>query len=312
MPIKIQNDLPARAVLESENIFVMDESRAQTQDIRPLSICILNLMPLKADYETQILRALSNTPLQVEVTFLNVTSHESKNTSASHLNHFYTDFESICRQHFDGMIISGAPVENMDFEEVEYWEEVKMIMDWTEAHVTSTMFICWGALAGLFYLYDIPKIKLAKKLSGIYTHRVLDRRQPLVRSFDDIFTAPHSRYYGVSTSDIIANPFLQLLCESREAGAYLIQSTDGKRIFLLGHPEYDRMSLDMEYTRDVKRGLNPDIPEHYYENDDPHTTPLLTWRGHANTVFTNWLNFYVYQATPYKWNEAEENENEPD
>lgn len=301
MPIKVQNDLPARAVLESENIFVMDENRAETQDIRPLNICILNLMPLKIDYETQILRALSNTPLQVEVTFVNVSGHESKNTSASHLNHFYTDFASIRENHYDGMIITGAPVEKLDFEEVEYWDEMKEIMDWTRENVTSTMFICWGALAGLYYLHDIPKVPLEKKLSGIYTHRVLDRKQPLVRSFDDVFTAPHSRYYGVNTADIISNPNLELLCESKEAGTYLVQSRDGRQIFVLGHPEYDRMSLDMEYTRDVNRGINPDIPEHYYENDNPEITPVLTWRGHANTLFTNWLNFYVYQATPYKW-----------
>lgn len=299
MPIKVQKDLPARAVLESENIFVMDERRAETQDIRPLQICILNLMPIKQDYETQILRALSNTPLQVEVTFLNVATHESKNTSASHLNHFYTDFEAVRRRRYDGMIITGAPVETLPFEEVEYWEEITAIMDWTVSNVTSTMYICWGALAGLYYHFGIPKVMLPRKLSGIYSHRVLDRKIPLVRSFDDIFYAPHSRYCGVRTEDVTAHPQLQLLAESEVAGAYLIKSCDGKQIFVLGHPEYDRMSLDAEYRRDLEKGIAPDIPEHYYENDDPDITPLLTWRGHANTLYTNWLNFYVYQETPY-------------
>lgn len=299
MPIKVQMDLPARAVLESENIFVMDERRAETQDIRPLQICILNLMPIKQDYETQILRALSNTPLQVEVTFLNVSTHESKNTSASHLNHFYTDFEAIRRHHYDGMIITGAPVETLSFEEVEYWEEITAIMDWTVSNVTSTMYICWGALAGLYYHFGIPKVMLPRKLSGIYAHRVIDRKIPLVRSFDDVFYAPHSRYCGVRTEDVVAHPRLQLLAESEDAGVYLVKSCDGKQIFVLGHPEYDRMSLDAEYRRDLEKGIDPDIPEHYYENDNPDITPLLTWRGHANTLYTNWLNFYVYQETPY-------------
>ena len=299
MPIKVQNELPARTVLESENIFVMDENRAQQQDIRPLQICILNLMPVKQDYETQLLRALSNTPLQVEVTFLNVVSHESKNTPASHLKTFYTNFDAVEKQRFDGMIITGAPVENLDFTEVEYWDEVTRIMDWANRNVTSTMYICWGALAGLNYHFGIPKVTLEKKISGIYRHRVLDRRNPLVRSFDDFFTAPHSRFAGVRTEDIVNNPSLQLLAVSEEAGPYLIKSIDGKQIFVLGHPEYDRMSLDSEYRRDVSRGLNPEVPEHYYENDDPTITPVLTWRGHANTLYTNWLNFFVYQETPY-------------
>lgn len=303
MPIKVQDSLPARNVLESENIFVMDENRAEKQDIRPLKICILNLMPVKQDYETQLLRALSNTPLQVEVTFLNVVSHESKNTPASHLNHFYTNFDAIRKTKFDGMIITGAPVENLDFSEVEYWGEVTKIMDWTTTHVTSTMFICWGALAGLNYFYDIPKVSLEKKLSGIYSHRVLDRTNPLIRSFDDVFYVPHSRYAGVRKEDIVAHPNLTLLAESEEAGPYLIKSVDGKQIFVMGHPEYDRMSLDGEYRRDVGRGLNPEVPAHYYENDDPATTPLLTWRGHANTLYTNWLNFFVYQETPYNLGE---------
>ncbi|MBO4390985.1 MAG: homoserine O-succinyltransferase [Lachnospiraceae bacterium] len=304
MPIKVPNHLPARETLEAENIFVMDENRAMSQDIRPLRICILNLMPIKQDYETQLLRALSNSPLQVEMTFLNVVSHESKNTSASHLNQFYTDLSSVKDQHFDGMIITGAPVEKLDFEEVEYWEEITQMIDWSRTHVTSVMYICWGALAGLYYLHGIEKEPLERKLSGIYRHRVLDRRIPLVRSFDDVFDAPHSRYFGVKREDIEKDPSLVLLAESREAGPYLVCSKDGREVYVLGHPEYDRMTLDMEYHRDLGKGLNPDIPEHYYEQDDPRITPLLTWRGHANTLYSNWLNFYVYQETPYEWDEA--------
>lgn len=300
MPIRVDNDLPAREILESENIFMMGEDRADTQEIRPLEIAILNLMPLKPDYEIQLLRALSNTPLQVNVTYLNVSSHVSRHTSASHINKFYTTFESVSRMYFDGLIITGAPVETMEFEEVAYWEELTRIMDWTRTNVTSTLHICWGALAGLYYHYGIRKVSTGKKLSGIYRHRVLDRCEPIVRSFDDVFDAPHSRYYGVEKADILSNPQLMLLAESKEAGCYLIRDSRGN-IYLLGHPEYDRMSLDAEYRRDLEKGMDAEIPVHYYENDDPTMTPLLTWRGHANTLYTNWLNFYVYQQTPYKW-----------
>lgn len=301
MPIRVDNDLPARGVLESENIFMMGEDRADLQEIRPLEIVILNLMPVKPDYEIQLLRALSNTPLQVNITYLNLVTHHSKNTSANHINKFYTTFDMIRDLNYDGMIITGAPVEHMEFEEVSYWEELTRIMDWTRDHVTSTLYICWGALAGIYYHYGIQKIKLDRKLSGIYGHRVLDRCEPLVRSFDDVFTAPHSRYSGVRREEVIAHPDLQLLAESDVAGVYLVKNTTGKDIFLFGHPEYDRMSLDAEYRRDLAKGIDIQIPENYYENDDPDTTPLLTWRGHANTLYTNWLNFYVYQATPYKW-----------
>lgn len=300
MPIKVQNDLPARAVLESENIFMMDESRAVAQDIRPLEIVILNLMPLKQSYETQLLRALSNTPLQVEVTYLNLETHESRNTSASHLNKFYTTFTQIRKNHYDGMIITGAPVETMAYEEVNYWGELSDIMEWTKTHVTSTFHVCWGAMAGMYYHFGIPKIEMPKKLSGVYRHRVLDKTNPLVRSFDDEFMVPHSRYSGVSREAVLADPGLLLLAESEEAGVYLASSRDGRQIFVFGHPEYDRMTLDFEYNRDKKKGLNPDIPEHYYEDDDPANTPLLTWRGHANTLYSNWLNFFVYQETPYR------------
>lgn len=301
MPIRVADDLPARAVLESENIFMMGNDRGDTQRIRPLNIVILNLMPLKQDYETQLLRALSNTPLQIDVTYLNVKSHESKHTSSSHISKFYTIFEHIQNNFYDGMIITGAPVETIPFEEVTYWDELKEIMKWTKTHVTSTLHICWGAMAGMYYHYGINKVSLPKKLSGIYQHRVLDRCDQLVRSFDDYFYAPHSRYCGVKREDVLANSALQLLAESDEAGVYLVKSRDGKDIFLFGHPEYDRMALDAEYHRDLAKGIEIEMPEHYYENDDPDTTPLLIWRGHANIFYSNWLNFYVYQVTPYQW-----------
>ncbi len=301
MPIRVENGLPAREVLESENIFMMGENRAATQRVRPLNIIILNLMPVKQDYETQLLRALSNTPIQVNVTYLNVSGHESKNTPASHINKFYVTFDQVQDEFYDGMIITGAPVENLPFEEVTYWEELCWIMEWTKTHVTSTFHICWGALAGIWYHYNIEKVALPEKLSGIYVHRVLDRCEPLVRSFDDLFYAPHSRYSGVREEDVLAHSQLQLLAVSEEAGVYLVKSRDGKQVFLFGHPEYDRMSLDSEYKRDVAKGIEIAPPVRYYENDDPSCTPLLTWRCHANMLYTNWLNFYVYQVTPYSW-----------
>ncbi len=301
MPIRVENDLPARAVLESENIFMMGEMRASMQRVRPLNIIILNLMPVKQDYETQLLRALSNTPLQINVTYLNVTSHQSKNTPASHINQFYTTFPHVREDFYDGMIITGAPVEDLEFEQVEYWEELKEIMDWTKNHVTSTFHICWGAMAGLYYHFGIPKMQFAQKLSGIYLHHTLDRCEPLVRSFDDVFYAPHSRYSGVDRQAVLDDSRLQLLAESKEAGVYLVKSRDGRQVFLFGHPEYDRMSLDAEYNRDIKKGIEIAPPIHYYENDDPQVTPLLTWRCHANMLYTNWLNFYVYQVTPYRF-----------
>ena len=299
MPIRVDNDLPAREVLESENIFMMGEDRADLQQIRPLEIVILNLMPLKADYEIQLLRSLSNTPLQVNITYMNISGHESKNTAASLINKFYTGFDQIRKKRYDGMIITGAPVETMSYEEVDYWDELTQIMEWTKTHVTSTFYICWGALAALYYFYGIDKVPMAKKLSGVYTHRLFDRTEPLVRGFDDWFKAPHSRYYGVNREDILAREELMLLAESDEAGVYLVKD-DRANIFLMGHPEYDRMSLDAEYKRDLAKGIEIDVPEHYYEQDDPARTPLLTWRAHANTLYTNWLNFYVYQTTPYE------------
>ena len=248
MPIKIQNDLPARAILESENVFIMDEARASSQDIRPLEILILNLMPLKEDTETQLLRALSNTPLQVECTYMIMSTHESTHTSASHLNKFYVTFQDVKNRRFDGMIITGAPVELMEYEEVNYWEELKTVMEWSRSHVTSTMHLCWGAQAGLYYHYGIPKYKREEKLSGIYTHRTLDRKVPLMRSFDDTFHCPHSRYTEVREEDILKHPELKILARSEEAGVFLVMNRDGSQIFVQGHPEYDRMTLNAEIT----------------------------------------------------------------
>lgn len=299
MPIKIQNDLPARAILENENVFIMDEKRAASQDIRPLEILILNLMPMKEDTETQLLRALSNTPLQVECTFMTMSTHVSSHTSVMHMNKFYVTFDQIRHRRFDGMIITGAPVENMEFEEVDYWNELEMIMEWSKTHVTSTLHLCWGAQAGLYHHYGIKKHARAEKLSGIYRHRTLDRKVPLMRGFDDYFNCPHSRNTEIYEEDILKQPDLKLLAKSDEAGVFLVMKTDGSQLFLQGHPEYDRMTLDAEYHRDMARGLSPKLPEHYYEEDDPSTVPPLTWRTTANTLYTNWLNFYVYQRTPY-------------
>ncbi|WP_349671204.1 homoserine O-succinyltransferase [Lacrimispora sp.] len=300
MPIKVQKDLPAKAILETENIFIMDEDRASRQDIRPLEILIINLMPIKEETETQLLRALSNTPLQVDCTFIMLESHTSKNTSASHLNKFYVFFDEVRDKKFDGMIITGAPVENMEFEEVNYWEELTKIMEWSKTNVTSSLHICWGAQAGLYYHYGVPKYKRDSKLSGIYRHRVLDRKVPLVRSLDDYVMAPHSRYTEVKRADIEKHQELKILAESKEAGILMVMSEDGKQVFIQGHPEYDRMTLNGEYHRDLDKGLNPEIPCNYYEDDDPDTMPVLCWRNAANTIYGNWLNYYVYQVTPYE------------
>ena len=301
MPIKVQNGLPARAVLEQENIFLMDETRAVSQDIRPLRILILNLMPLKEDTETQLLRALSNTPLQIELELMRMSTHESTHTSMTHLNTFYTTFSQVRMQYYDGMIITGAPVEKMAFEEVDYWNELTMIMDWSKTHVTSTLHICWGAQAGLYHHFGIQKYEMSEKLSGVYEQRVLDRKIPLVRGFDDIFKAPHSRYTGNRAEDIRNHPGLILLAESAVAGPFLAMSTDGSQVFVMGHPEYDRVTLRNEYVRDVGRGLNPNVPCNYFEDDDPEKGVVLTWRGHANALYSNWLNYYVYQETAYAW-----------
>ena len=299
MPIKIQSDLPAKAELENENIFVMDEHRAMTQDFRELQILILNLMPIKQDTELQLLRGLSNTPLQIDITFLQMATHISKNTSASHLKKFYEVFEDIKHRKFDGMIITGAPVEKMNFDEVNYWKELSQIMEWSKTHITSTLHICWAAQAGLYYHYGVKKVQLEKKLSGIYRHHVMNKKEPLVRGFDDFFMAPHSRYTEACREDILNNPKLKVLADSKEAGIYIVMAQEGKQIFVMGHPEYDRMTLDQEYKRDLSKGLPIDIPKNYYPDDNPDNRPLLTWRAQANNLYTNWLNYYVYQVTPY-------------
>ena len=307
MPIKIQSDLPAKAELEEENIFVMDENRAISQNIRPLEIIVLNLMPIKQDTELQLLRGLSNTPLQIDVTFLQMSSHVSKNTSASHIKKFYQTFEEIKNNNYDGMIITGAPVEKLEFEEVNYWDELITVMEWSKKHVTSTIHICWGAQAGLYYHYGIRKELLPKKLSGVYKHRVMNRKEPLVRGFDDVFMAPHSRYTQASRQQILDNPRLKVLADSDEAGIYIVLGDGGKEIFVMGHPEYDRLTLDQEYKRDIDKGIEPDLPVNYYPDDDCNRKPLLSWRSHANNLYTNWLNYYVYQITPYDLNESYDN-----
>ena len=299
MPIRVQNDLPVKEILERENIFVMDEFRATHQDIRPIRIGLLNLMPLKEETELQILRSLSNTPLQVDVIFVNVSSHESKNTPTSHLNKFYQTFGEIKEQKFDGFIITGAPVEQMPFEEGDYWEELKEIMDWTTTQVTSTLHLCWGAQAGLYHHYGIDKVPLEHKRFGVFRHRVMNRKIPLVRGFDDVFYAPHSRHTDVPAEKIHADERLTMLAESEEAGAFLVMAQAGRQIFVMGHPEYDRLTRDGEYKRDVGKGLEIECPVNYYPDDDPENRPLLTWRAHANNLYTNWLNYYVYQVTPY-------------
>lgn len=307
MPIKIQSDLPAKAELEEENIFVMDENRAISQNIRPLEIIVLNLMPIKQDTELQLLRGLSNTPLQIDVTFLQMSSHVSKNTSASHIKKFYQTFEEIKNNNYDGMIITGAPVEKLEFEEVNYWDELITVMEWSKKHVTSTIHICWGAQAGLYYHYGIKKELLPKKLSGVYKHRVMNRKEPLVRGFDDVFMAPHSRYTQASRQQILDNPRLKVLADSDEAGIYIVLGDGRKEIFVMGHPEYDRLTLDQEYKRDIDKGIEPDLPVNYYPDDDCNRKPLLSWRSHANNLYTNWLNYYVYQITPYDLNESYDN-----
>ncbi|MFA9463044.1 MAG: homoserine O-succinyltransferase [Velocimicrobium sp.] len=300
MPIKVHNNLPAKKVLEEENIFVMDENRAICQDIRPLEIAILNLMPLKEATEVQLMRSLSNTPLQVDITFLTTASYVGKNTPTNHLDSFYQTYEDVKNRKFDGLIITGAPVEQMEFDDVDYWEELVRIMEWSKNSVTSTLHICWGAQAGLYYHYGVRKYVLPEKMFGVYKHTVNHRKCPLVRGFDDEFYAPHSRHTGVLKEDIKACEKLSILAESEEAGVYIAIAEDQKQIFILGHPEYDRITLDKEYKRDSSKGLDIAIPKNYYPQNDPEQQPKMSWRGHANTVYTNWLNYYVYQVTPYE------------
>lgn len=300
MPIKTQGDLPAKEILENENIFVMDENRALHQDIRPLKVLILNNMPIKQDTELQLLRVLSNTPLQVDVTFMTVKSHVSQNTSASHLNKFYCTLDDVRNEKFDGMIITGAPVEDISFEEVDYWEETCEIMDWAEKHVTSTVYICWAAQAAFYHHYGINKAQLPQKLFGIYEHQVSNRKIPLVRGFDDVFLAPHSRHTETPAAAIHACEDLTVLAESEDAGVFLAIAEEGKKIFVNGHPEYDRYTLRNEYVRDLNKGLPIQVPYNYFPDDDPEQKPLLQWRSHSNDLYSNWLNYYVYQMTPYE------------
>ena len=299
MPIKIHADLPALEVLDSENIFVITDERAENQDIRPLKIVLVNIMPTKIETETQLLRLLGNSPLQVEVEFIHMATHQSKNTSASHLNTFYKTFDDIKNQRFDGMIITGAPVEKMPFEEVDYWDEMCRIMEWSKTNVYSTLHICWGAQAGLFYHFGIQKYLMPEKLSGIYNHTVLNPYHPLMRGFDDNYFAPHSRYTEVKLEDIIACDELIPLAVSDLAGLHIAAKKDGRQFFVTGHAEYDRDTLAKEYFRDVNKGINPKVPYNYFPNDDHSKTPPFTWRSNAHLLVSNWLNYYVYQQTPF-------------
>ena len=299
MPIRIPDALPATEILEGENIFVMTEFRALHQDIRPLRVLILNLMPTKIATETQLMRKLSNTPLQIQVDLLRTKSHEATHVSAGHLETFYRTFEDIENEHYDGLIITGAPVELMEFEEVDYWDELCRIMDWSSTHVHSTLHICWGAQAGLYYHYGIQKYRLPKKASGVFEHRLLKPKSPLVRGFDDRFYAVHSRNTDVRIEDVEAVDDLEVVAVSDEVGLYIVKSVDSRRFFVFGHPEYDTDSLKLEYERDVKRGIDPEVPANYFPDDDPTRAPLNIWRSQAQLFYTNWLNYYVYQTTPY-------------
>jgi len=299
MPLNIPDKLPAVEILQEENIFVMNETAAIHQDIRPLRIVILNLMPVKTTTETHILRLLSNSPLQVEVTLLHTSNHLSKNTSAEHLISFYKTFSQIKGNKYDGMIITGAPIEHLNFEEVDYWGELTEIMDWALHHVTSTMFICWGAQAGLYYYYKIPKYPLPKKMFGVFTHTINNPKVPLIRGFDEEFLAPHSRHTEIRRSDIERNRELEIVSESPEAGIYIVKTKRGRQIFVTGHSEYDPDTLKVEYERDLKKGLPIEIPRNYFPGDDPSKPPMARWKSHANLLYYNWLNYYVYQLTPY-------------
>ncbi|NLJ43844.1 MAG: homoserine O-succinyltransferase [Bacteroidales bacterium] len=299
MPLNISDNLPAVKILENENIFVMKETRAVHQDIRPLQILILNLMPVKMTTETQILRLLSNTPLQVEITLIYTKMHLSKNTPKEHLDSFYKTFDDISIHRYDGMIITGAPIEHLEFEEVDYWEEMVRIMDWADTHVTSSMYICWASQAGLYHHYGIPKYMMKEKMFGVFKHRAYSKTNLLTRGFDDVFLAPHSRYTEVRKEDIEKVSDLEILADSEEAGIYLVASKDLRRIFVTGHSEYDPLTLKNEYDRDVAKGLDIKIPKNYFLNDDPNQMPVVKWRSHASLLFSNWLNYCVYQMTPY-------------
>jgi homoserine O-succinyltransferase/O-acetyltransferase len=303
MPIKIPDNLPAKEILFSENIFVMDEGRAVHQDIRPLQIGILNLMPTKIATETQLLRLLGNSPLQLEITLIRTSTYQSKNTPEEHLVNFYLTFDEIAARKFDGFIITGAPVEHLPFEEVDYWQELTRIIDWSKHNVYSTLFICWGAQAGLYHQYRVPKYPLPKKMFGVFPHTFNKRNVPLLRGYDDVFYAPHSRHTEIRRTDIENIPDLDILSESELAGIYMVMRKDGRQIFVTGHSEYDPLTLKGEYDRDVNLGKPIHIPLNYYPDDDPTRTPVVRWRGHSNLLFTNWLNYYVYQETPFNLNE---------
>lgn len=303
MPIRIPDNLPATEILSRENIFVMTEDRACHQDIRPLKIAILNLMPTKITTETQLLRLLGNTPLQVEAILLQPKNHQAKNTPEEHLKNFYKTVDEVADENFDGLVITGAPVEQLDFEEVDYWEELTEILDWAEHHVYSTFYICWAAQAGLFYHYKIPKYPLLQKKFGVFEHTVNQKYTKLLRGFDDVFLAPHSRHTEVRQADIQKVPGLEILSTSEEAGVYIVVSNDERRVFVTGHSEYDPLTLKAEYDRDIARGMKIDVPRNYYPNDDPGKEPIVKWRSHAHLLYFNWLNYYVYQGTPYDLND---------
>lgn len=305
MPVRIPDELPAIRELEAENIFVMTGHRAETQDIRTLRIAILNLMPTKLVTEVQLLRLLGNSPLQTEIRLIHMRSHDSKNVPAGHLKSFYEPMDQILHERFDGLVITGAPVENLPFEEVDYWPELVELMDWSTTNVWSTLHICWGAQAGLYRHYGIGKYPLLAKMFGVFPHRLLQPKAPLVRGFDDVFMAPHSRHTGVDAGAIAAAPGLSLLASSEEAGVYLAASEDGRRVFVTGHPEYDRLTLKAEYDRDVSRGLEIAVPRNYFPGDDPGKAPQMSWRSHAHLLYANWLNYCVYQETPYDLNSLE-------
>lgn len=299
MPLNIPIKMPAIETLKAENIFVMDNERASTQEIRPLKIVILNLMPMKITTETDLIRLLSNSPLQIEIDFLKLKSHTSKNTPIEHLMAFYKTFEKIKKGKYDGMIITGAPVEHMEFEAVDYWSEITEILDWAKHNVTSTLFICWAAQAGLYHYYGIPKYQMDKKMFGVFKHTVLDPKNPIFRGFDDEFFVPHSRHTEVRKKDIEKVPELSILSESKDSGMYIIMGRNGREFFITGHSEYSRYTLHDEYIRDLKKGLNISMPVNYYEDNDPQKAPVIRWKSHANLLFTNWLNYFVYQETPY-------------
>ncbi len=305
MPLNLPENLPAIEILKHENIFVMDSLRASSQDIRPLKVVILNLMPIKITTETDLIRLLSNSPLQIEIDFLKIKSHTSKNTPIEHLLTFYKDFDTIKQQNYDGMIITGAPVEQMDFEDVKYWNELTGIFDWARKHVTSTLYICWAAQAGLYHFYGVPKYPLDKKMFGVFKHRLSDNSPHLFRGFDDEFFAPHSRYTEIKKEDILKVPELKLLSESDEAGVYIVASRGGREFYITGHSEYAPNTLDNEYRRDLAKKLPIEIPQNYYQDDNPKAPVINRWRSHGNLLFSNWLNYFVYQETPFNPKEIE-------